>query len=132
MEKETYIVKKRARFSSLSGIVNIPWGSRVERNGDFLELDGKRICAVTSKNAHDYFATDKDGNGADRGKLIDQIAKKLGPRDNKREKRWSLIWNDRTCEKYRRKEHLDFWVWNHAFYEAPIDELRYIADLIDV
>lgn len=132
MENQTYIAKKRARFLSLSGAVNIPWGSRAERNGDFLEMDGKRLCAVTSKNAHDYFARDDDGNGAERGKLIDRIMKKLGPRENKQEKRWSLIWNDPICEKYRRKDHEDFWCWNHAFYEAQIEDLRYIAKLINV
>ena len=132
MEKQTYVTKKRAKFLSLSGAVNIPWGSKVERSGDFLELDGKRLCAATSKNAHDYFATDADGNGTERGKLTDQIVKKLSAGDNKRERRWSLVWNDQMCEKYRRKDHLDFWVWNHAFYEAPIYDLRYIANLIDV
>ena len=30
----------------------------------------------------------------------------------------------------KRKEHEDFWLWNHDFYNAGIDDLKYIAKLV--
>lgn len=40
------------------------------------------------------------------------------------------MWEDPLCQKYKRPEHADFWLWNHAFYEAPVEDLRHIARLI--
>ena len=40
------------------------------------------------------------------------------------------MWEDPVCQKYRRPEHEDFFLWGHAFYEAPVEDLRHIAALI--
>lgn len=34
------------------------------------------------------------------------------------------------CKRYQNPEHKDFWVWNQAFYEAPVEDLRAIAAMI--
>lgn len=126
-----YIAKKRARFTAMCGQVNIPWGTPVYLNGEFLEnSDGALLCAVTSKNAHEFFARDNDGNGAERGALTLAIIKTLEKRDKAHQQRWDAVWADALCEKYKRTEHDDFWLWNHDFYEAPVEDLRYIAGLV--
>lgn len=35
-----------------------------------------------------------------------------------------------NCLKYKRKDHEDFWLWNHDFYNASIEDLEYIKSLI--
>ena len=48
----------------------------------------------------------------------------------KMEKRWDVVWNDLTCRKYKRKEFADFWLWNHDFYGASLDDLQYIKKIL--
>ena len=40
------------------------------------------------------------------------------------------MWADPLCQKYKRPEHEDFWIWNHDFYDAPVEDLRHIAALV--
>lgn len=133
-----YIVKKRARFDSISGPINLPYGSRVEGIDGFLcDLRGNRICSAMSQNAYDYFAQDDDHMGVIRGGLIDDIFSILSssPSDSEgkfdeRLKKWEIIWKDPVCLKYKRPEHEDFWVWNFEFFNAPISDLKYILKII--
>ena len=135
---QNYIVKKRAKFDSISGPVNLPYGSRVKVIDGFLcDLRGDKICSVTSQNAYDYFAQDDDHMGVIRGGLIDDIFKiiKASPSDedkklNERLKKWEIIWKDPVCLKYKRPEYEDFWVWNFEFFNAPISDLKYILNII--
>lgn len=135
---QNYIVKKRAKFDSIRGPVNLPYGSRVKVIDGFLcSLRGDKICSVTSQNAYDYFAQDDDHMGVIRGGLIDDIFKiiKASPSDddkklNERLKKWEIIWKDPVCLKYKRPEHEDFWVWNFEFFNAPISDLKYILKII--
>ena len=64
-----YIVKQRARIDTITGPVNLPYGTEVEAVGDYLTHQGNRLCAVTSRKAHLYFAPDDDGQGRERGAL---------------------------------------------------------------
>lgn len=133
-----YIVKKRARFDSISGPINLPYGSRVEVIDGFLcDLRGNRICSAMSQNAYDYFAQDDDHMGVIRGGLIDDIFSILSssPSDSRGKfdeslKKWEIIWKDPVCLKYKRPEHEDFWVWNFEFFNAPISDLKYILKII--
>ena len=36
------------------------------------------------------------------------------------------------AQKYRRSEHVNYWLWNDDFYNAPIEDLEYIAELVGV
>ena len=61
MEHNSYIARKRARFSGIGGIpVNIPYGTVLEVKEDFILFDGRPVCAVTSQNAYDYFSQNDD------------------------------------------------------------------------
>ena len=130
MPYNRYIARKRARFNAICGPVNIPYGTVLQRDGDFLLMDGRRICAVTSKNAHDFFSQDDDGKGQERGKLVGEIIRVLDRRDAARDSRWQRVWNDRLCQKYKRPEHEEYWLWNHDFYNAPVEDLQQIAALV--
>lgn len=129
-----YVTRRRARFKALSGEVNIPYGTVLENRGGTLMLNGKRICRASSQNACDYFSRDDDGQGVERGKLVTAILAQLKPDlrndDAGHQARWDKVWADRLCQRYRRLEHEDYWLWNQAFYEAPVEDLRHIALLI--
>lgn len=133
--KSEYICRKRTKINALCGRVNIPYGTIVSAESGFLFLDGSPICTETSQTAHDFFCRADDGNGLERGKLISQITGTLEQREeydteNKYQQRWDKVWADKLCQKYKRRDHADHWLWNNDFYSAPIDDLRYIAALI--
>ena len=130
MESHKYIARKRARFKGLSGNVNIPYGSLLESRGGFLFYKDVRLCTVTSQNAYDFFSVDDDGRGLERGGLVAAIMARLEKRDGSYRARWNKVWGAPVCQRYRHPEHDDFWIWNQAFYEAPVEDLQAIAKLV--
>lgn len=130
MEKIPYIVKKRMRLEGIRGRVNLPYGTEVEAVDGMIIYKGEAVCAVTSRNAHLYFARDDDGQGRERGALTLAITSTLEKRDKDHQARWDRVWEDETAQKYRRKDHEDHFLWGHAFFKAPVEDLRHIADLI--
>lgn len=50
-----YITYKRFKGKSISGEVNIPYGTVLQERGGFLYLDDKPICCVTSENGWNHF-----------------------------------------------------------------------------
>ena len=127
-----YIAARRARFDGIAGRVNLKYGTALEAVDGFLTYNGLRVCAVTSQNAHDYFAKNDDGNGLERGRLTASVIARLSKRDREYQTRWDRIWADPLCQKYKREDSADFWLWNHAFFEAPLEDLRRIARLAGV
>ena len=74
----------------------------------------------------------KDGN-----KLViggtggsSQILSKLEKRDKNHQNRWNKVWADPLCQRYRRADHEDYWLWNPDFFSAPVLDLRHIAALV--
>lgn len=131
MEHTRYIARKRARFEGISGPVNIPFGTRLEALDGLLYHNGQPLCAITGQNAYDYFSQDDDGQGLARGRLVAAIVARLEKRDAEYQARWDKVWAAPICQKYRRPDHEDFWLWNHDFYNAPVTDLQHIADLVD-
>ena len=76
------------------------------------------------------FARNDDGNGIVRGELTQKIIKVLAKRDNNYQKRWDKIWSDMSLLKFKRDEFDDYWLWNHEFYNAKIEDLKYIYNKI--
>ena len=130
MEKIPYIVKKRMRLEGIRGRVNLPYGTEVEAVDGMIIYKGEAVCAVTSRNAHQYLARNDDGQGLERGALTMAITSLLEKRDKDHQARWDRVWEDETAQKYRRQDHEDHFLWGHAFFEAPVEDLRHIADLI--
>lgn len=131
MEYSRYVARRRARFKGCEGQqVNIPYGTVLEAQDGFLLWEGKRLCVDTSNNAHDYFSQNTDGLGRERGALVGAITGLLEKRDKAYQLRWDSVWSSPCCQKYQRPEHEDHWLWNHDFYNAPVEDLRTIAALI--
>jgi hypothetical protein len=130
MEYKIYICRKRAKFKAICGQVNIRYGTILNCQGGFLILNDLPVCSATSQNAYDFFTQNDDGMGRDRGELLNRIIPKLEKRDAGYQARWGKIWEDALCQKYKRPEQDDHWIWNHDFYNGPVEDLRYIAALI--
>lgn len=125
-----YIVHKRFRGKAICGDVNLPAMTMCECDGATIRYNGNDICFVRSENAHQFFAIDEDGMGMERGRLTQAIQKVLAKRDNDYQKRWDKVWGDEICQSYKREDYNDYWLWNHAFFNADIDVLRHIANLV--
>lgn len=126
----TYICNKRARFKGIDGLVNIPYGTKLYCENGILSLNGNQICLSSSQRAYDYFSCNDDENGLLRGKLVQAIMDTLVKKDSRHQFRWDKIWADQSIRKYKRTDHDDYWLWNYDFYNAPIEDLRHIANLI--
>lgn len=125
-----YVATRRVKLDGIHSPVNIPYGTKLELVGRFICYDGKAVCSTKSNTARAYFAPDYDGSGLKRGALIAAIKRTLERKDADHQKRWDKIWGSLMCKRYQNPEHQDFWVWNQAFYEAPICDLESIAKMI--
>lgn len=126
-----YITHRRFKDIAICGDVNLPAMTICDEINGIIIYDDKPLCSITSENAYRYFAKNEDGHGMIRGKLTQRIIKKLTSRDKDSDIRWGKIWNDAVCARFKMREHKDHWLWNHEFYNAEIDKLEYIANLID-
>lgn len=129
----SYITIRRFNGSAICGEINIPYGTTLNTAEGFLVCPKGLVCAVTSQNAYDYFSQDDDGCGLERGELVQDILRrlhKLKKHDERNAIIWGKIWADVRCQKYRRPEHADHWLWNYDFYNAEVDDLKYIRNLI--
>lgn len=130
MQYKNYLCRKRARFDGISGQVNIPYGTALICQDGFLMHQNKPLCGITSQNAYDFFSQNDDGMGRERGDLVGRILSRLQKRDSRYQTRWNKVWEDARCQKYKRPEHEDHWIWNFDFYNGPVEDLRHIAGLI--
>ena len=130
---DNYIVTQKFRGKAICGEISLKPGTELAAKGGFITCSTGRICAVTSQNAYDYFTQNDDGQGIERGKLTQDILRRLHKLKKQKERSdviWGKIWEDERCLKYKRIEHADHWLWNYDFYNAPIEDLRYIRNLI--
>ena len=124
-----YLITRRFKTKAICGEVNLAYGTECFSQGNVIYRQDKQpLCLITSENAHMYFTVNDDGLAKKRRQLIEDIAKLLS--DKKMEKRWDVVWNDLICRKYKRKEFADFWLWNHDFYGASLDDLQYIKKIL--
>lgn len=130
MQYKNYLCRKRARFDGISGQVNIPYGTALICQDGFLMHQNKPLCGITSQNAYDFFSQNDDRMGRERGDLVGRILSRLQKRDSGYQARWNKVWEDPRCQKYKRPEHEDHWIWNFDFYNGPVEDLRHIAGLI--
>lgn len=121
-----YIVHRRFRAKTISGIVNLPYGTACELRGETIYHGGKPLCFVTSENAHNYFSRNDDGQGERRGELVHDILARL----KGNQEAWDRVWGNLSIRKYKRVEFADYWLFNHDFYNAPIEDLEYILKVV--
>lgn len=133
MTHSRYIVRQRARFQSLSGNVNLPWGTAVENRDGFLWHGNKPLCAASAQNTKNFFVQDDDGQGETRGRLVTAILARLDPQkahQGASNARWEKVWADSKSKAYKRPEPEEHWIWTDDFYNAPVTDLRHIAELV--
>lgn len=126
-----YIIYRRFKTKAICGDVNLPAGTVCQAHGNMLFYNGKPLCVVTSENAHKHFARNDDGKGMERGGICHKIINRLQNKNGYQE-RWDKVWEDAICQRYKRQEHADNWLWNHAFYNTSIEDLKHIAKLVGV
>lgn len=125
-----YIVHTRFKGKAICGEVNLPALTECDALFGMISKDYQPLCLTTSENAHNYFARNDDGRGVERGQLIKDIKKLLAPKDDQSDQeRWNKIWEDEFCQKFKKSDNSD-WIWNQDFYEAEIEDLQYIYNLI--
>ena len=131
-----YIVHHRFRDKSICGPVNLPYGTTCESSGNMIFWNGKPLCVVTSQNAKEHLAINEDGHGLERGEITHRIAfEQFGLREQQSpayKERWVYVWGDESLRQYKRPDNDDYWLWNDAFFHAPIEELRRISKLLDL
>lgn len=125
-----YITHRRFKDRAICGDVNIPANTECEERNGMIYHEGKAVCLITSENAHTYFAVNEDGKGLQRGATTRFINVLLRRKDDNYQARWDKVWEDKLCQKYKRPEHPDHWLWNHEFYNADLSDLEYIENLI--
>ena len=133
-EYKNYIARKRAKFNAACGPVDIPYGTELTAEGGFICLDGQTLCEADSQTALDFFCQNDDGQGLERGALVNRIIAHLNEGEGwmRRNKVIDVLWVDDLCQSYRRLEYQSSWIWKSDFYNAPLDDLHYIAALIGV
>lgn len=154
----TYLVTCRFKAKTMSGTVNLPYGTVCELRGETIYYGGKPLCLVTSENAHNYFSRNDDGQGERRGALVREImgrltlpkvrhkpdpkyplaeyhmtdkeSAKLEASRKARSEAWGRVWDAPAIRKYKRVEFADYWLFSHDFYNAPIEDLEYILKVV--
>lgn len=129
----TYIVTKKFTGHAICGDIVLQEGTALTASQGYIICPQGQVCAITSQNAYDYFSQNDDGNGEERGKLVQDILHRIHKLKKQKERSdiiWGKIWEDAICLKYKRPEHADHWLWNYDFYNADIEDLKYIRNLI--
>lgn len=120
MKYEFYIAKKRIRTKGICGVVNIPYGTILPSEGGFILFHGKKLCAVTSQNARDYFWGYAQENPDEEIKRQEMAARLLclAPPGTGGD----LIQEDNPWRKYGHLEEIPGvwrWKWDDAVGDFP-------------
>lgn len=127
-----YIAIKEFNNIGIDGNFNISIGEELICENRMIKYKNKAVCMCTSENAHEYFMRNDDGNGMERGDLINNIFALLNTEDEALCKaRWEAVEADEICQKYRKDNTPGTWLWNHDFYNADIADLEYIDEMIE-
>lgn len=121
-----YVVHRRFKDTAICGYVNLPYGTRLGRKGNYLYHGDKRLCAVNSKSAREHMARNDDEQGLKRGALTYAIAFK-----NTKNKGFRLTDEQRKIlvEKYSHflRTDCEYIIFNDDFIAAEIEDLQAVA-----
>ena len=138
-----YICIKPFARRGIGGTFNIKTGELLEKEGEYLYYKGRPVCVARSYAAHEYFAENEDGKGAERYALshaiIDALNKSEVPESTRKggddepkadfSPEWAAVMEDKIAQQYKREDYGDTWLWGDKFYNAPIEVLEHIASL---
>lgn len=123
-----YITHRRFKQEAICGKLNLRYGTPVvEDDGIIYTEDDEVICFATSENAALYFARDDDFRGLERGALTYAIA--YGKRKGVQGFRFTEAEREMLMRDYPHwlRQDVDFLLFNKAFFDADVDELRSLA-----
>ena len=72
-----YITYRRFKGKSISGAVNIPFGTILQEHDGMLYLNGKMVCYATSENGWEHFRPDTD-EGQRRQEMLEKLYRWYG------------------------------------------------------
>lgn len=133
MKYNKYIVKKRFKGQAIDGYINLPYGTICEFIDGFIFFNDKRICAITSQNAFDYF-WGYDTTNPEREINRQELTYKLfdtAPKDD-----WDALSNpNNTWNDYGELSQYGFgmyyWKWDNKIFDLSIDEAKYLINCIE-
>ena len=109
-----YITYKRFKGKSISGEVNIPFGTILQEHEKILYLNGRPICCVTSENGWNHFRLLTD-EGKYRQDMLDKLYRwytKNGCGDDFADEKWPTQQNG---------------YWKNRLRTAPTERLEEIC-----
>lgn len=128
-----YITYRRFKSNAICGSVNIPRGTVLQADGNFLKLgDGRCVCAPFSENARRHFALNDDGRGYERGAFIWAIA--YAPRNGQNGQRFT----DSEIDILERDwghwlvPGIDVILFNRAFVVGAVEDLQALARALSI
>lgn len=135
---ESIIVFRRFKDLGICGDVNIPYGTELTATPDgFVTFpDGRKITKIHSQNYIQHFSTNDDGQGLLRGKLTYAIA--FSPRERKHKNGYVFRFSEDENDMIRKEwgkylmPYDDTILFNNDFYDAPIEDLKKLADALDI
>ena len=130
-----YITHRRYKQTAMCmKDLNMRYGTEVVREDDGIiyTMDGNPICFDTSANAHIHFARNDDGMGLERGALTYAIA--YAPRKGMKGYRFTEAERGMLGKEYSHwlRQDVDMILFNNDFFAAPVDELRELADKLNI
>ncbi len=132
----TYICHHQYHGNTESGAhVHIKQGEVLDCIAGRIAHHNASVCLTTSYVAHQHFAVNDDGKGMERGYLTYEIA--FAPREREHDDgyiyRFSQDELDMLCKDYPHwlKQQVPL-LFNHAFFQAPVEELRELAERLDI
>ncbi len=131
-----YICTKRFDGIAETGkIVHIRQGEVLDCIAGRIARHNASVCLTTSYVAHQHFAVNDDERGMERGLLTYAIAFEHRERehDDGYIYRFSQDELDMLCAEYPQwlKQQAPL-LFNHEFFQAPVEELRELAERLDI
>ena len=127
-----YITKRRVRVNGICGTVNIPYGTILPVEGEYILYENKRLCAVSSDTAIRYFWGYNPAEPEaeiERQKAAAELLDTAPPDDGD-----SLLKPENLWIRYgHMKEMLGgayIWTWNADTADMPLTRLHYLLDCV--
>ena len=141
-----YICVKKTDIQGIDGLFKLKKGAHVERIGDYLIKDGKRICVWRSQTAKENFFLNDDGKGLEKAEKLNEIRGRIGELLEASETLHNNLNTEGMGEEEARKAHeelvdpnrdkldelskLPCFATSDAPYQATLEELEEAYDLL--
>ena len=104
-----YICVKTKTIEGIDGQFKLKKGNHVQRIGDYLFKDGKRICVWRSQTAKELFFLNDDGKGLEKSEKLQAIKDKIGEVLTEQERLYQSVKVDNLDEEAIKDiyEHMD-------------------------